>query len=91
MSRTSKVRSAEEEGTVLDRIRMKISRLLYVPLDEVDVDKAINDYGIDSMIAAELRNWFFSSFGKEVSLLKLLSPTMTDQKLSEEAEGEVKE
>ncbi|KAF2181508.1 hypothetical protein K469DRAFT_589235 [Zopfia rhizophila CBS 207.26] len=81
---------AEEEGTVLDRIRMKISRLLYVPLDEVDVEKAINDYGIDSMIAAELRNWFFSSFGKEVSLLKLLGATMTIQKLAEEAEGEAK-
>jgi hypothetical protein len=78
--------SGAEEGTVLDRIRMKISRLLYVPLDEVDVEKAINDYGIDSMIAAELRNWFFASFGKDVSLLKLLSATMTVQRLAEEAE-----
>ncbi|KAI1175676.1 hypothetical protein F4777DRAFT_598427 [Nemania sp. FL0916] len=77
-----------EEGTALDKIRMKISRLLYVPLDEVDVEKAINDYGIDSMIAAELRNWFFASFGKEVSLLKLLSATMTIEKLAEEAEAE---
>lgn len=77
-----------EEGTVLDRIRTKISRLLYVPLDEVDVEKAVNDYGIDSMIAAELRNWFFASFEKEVSLSKLLGATMTVQKLAEEAEGQ---
>ncbi|KAL9085918.1 MAG: hypothetical protein Q9165_007401 [Trypethelium subeluteriae] len=80
-----------EEGTALDRIRMKISRLLYVPLDEVDVETAINDYGIDSMIAAELRNWFFASFGKDISLLKLLGATMTIQKLAEEAEMEGKE
>ncbi|KAI1406986.1 hypothetical protein F5Y13DRAFT_207084 [Hypoxylon sp. FL1857] len=85
-STQDKLAGGGEEGTVLDRIRMKISRLLYVPLDEVDVEKAINDYGIDSMIAAELRNWFFASFGKEVSLLKLLSATMTIQKLAEEAE-----
>ncbi len=77
-----------EEGTVLDRIRTKISRFLYVPLGEVDVEKAVNDYGIDSMIAAELRNWFFASFEKEVSLSKLLGATMTVQKLAEEADGQ---
>ncbi|KAI4212601.1 MAG: hypothetical protein LQ351_004673 [Letrouitia transgressa] len=82
----SKRADGGDEGTVLDRIRTKISRLLYVPLDEVDTEKPINDYGIDSMIAAELRNWFFTSFGKEVSLLNLLSATMTIQRLAEEAE-----
>lgn len=74
-----------QEGCALDRIRVKISRLLYVPLDEVDVGKPVNDYGIDSMIAAELRNWTFASFGKDISLLRLLGATMTIQKLAEEA------
>ncbi|POS74346.1 polyketide synthase-5 [Diaporthe helianthi] len=76
---------AAEEGTALDRVKGKLSRLLYIPIDEVDPDKAINHYGIDSMVAAELRNWFMSSFGKEVSMLKLLSENMTLQKLAEEA------
>lgn len=80
-----------EEGTSLDRIIGKISRLLYIPVDEVDAEKAINHYGIDSMVAAELRNWFLSTFGREVSMLKLLSATMTVQKLAEEAEAEVAE
>lgn len=84
----SKRADGGNEGTVLDRIRTKVSRLLYVPLDEVDTEKPINDYGIDSMIAAELRNWFFTSFGREVSLLNLLSATMTIQRLAEEAEAE---
>ena len=74
-----------EGGTILERIRLKVSRLLYVPLDEVDVDTAINEYGIDSMIAAELRNWLFMSFGKDVSLLNLLSSVMTVHKLADEA------
>lgn len=73
-----------EGGTPSERIQRKISRLLYVPLDEVDTEKAINDYGIDSMIAAELRNWIFTSFGKDISLLNLLSATMTIDKLAEE-------
>ncbi|KAI0508959.1 hypothetical protein F5B22DRAFT_658737 [Xylaria bambusicola] len=72
-------------GTPLERIVGKISRLLYIPMDEIDVEKAINHYGIDSMVAAELRNWFSATFAKEVSMLKLLSATMTVQKLAEEA------
>ncbi|KAJ4413900.1 Type I Iterative PKS [Gnomoniopsis sp. IMI 355080] len=77
-----------EEGTPLDRVKGKISRLLYIPADEVDADVAINRYGIDSMVAAELRNWFAATFGKDVSMLKLLGATMTVQRLAEEATAE---
>ncbi|KAI0401422.1 hypothetical protein F4802DRAFT_601014 [Xylaria palmicola] len=80
--------ASAEEGTVLERIVGKISRLLYIPADEVDLESAISQYGIDSMVAAELRNWFLTTFGREVSTLKLLSATMTVQKLAEEAEAE---
>ncbi|KAI1858549.1 uncharacterized protein JN550_012596 [Neoarthrinium moseri] len=83
----NKREAAGEEGTALERIIAKISRLLYIPADEIDASKAISNYGIDSMVAAELRNWFQSAFGKDVSTLKMLSATMTAQKLSEEAEA----
>ena len=72
-----------ETGTPIERIRLKISRLLYVPLEDVDTETAINMYGIDSMIAAELRNWLFATIGVDVSLLNLLSPTMTIRKLAD--------
>ncbi|KAK8054299.1 hypothetical protein PG996_013600 [Apiospora saccharicola] len=78
--------AGDEDSTALDRIVGKLSRLLYIPVDEVDVDQAISHYGIDSMVAAELRNWCLSAFGRQVSMLKLLSATMTVQKLAEEAE-----
>ncbi|KAI1302455.1 hypothetical protein F5Y03DRAFT_407817 [Xylaria venustula] len=80
--------NSTEEGTVLERIVGKISRLLYIPADEVDLESPINQYGIDSMVAAELRNWFLATFGREISMLKLLSATMTVQKLAEEAEAD---
>lgn len=51
-------------GSIADRIRTKVSRLLYVPLNEVDEATAITQYGIDSMIAAELRNWLFAILGE---------------------------
>jgi hypothetical protein len=80
--------AAAEEGTPLERVKGKISRLLYIPVDEVDPEVAINNYGIDSMVAAELRNWFVATFGKEVSMLRLLSANMTVQKLADEATAE---
>ena len=48
-------------------------------LHEVDEGTAINQYGIDSMIAAELRNWLFAGF--------LLANTMTVRRLEEEVGG----
>lgn len=68
----------QSEGlSIVERIRHKISRLLYVDLDEVDTETPINKYGIDSMIAAEIRNWLFTKFGKDVSLLTMLGATTT--------------
>ena len=72
---------AGEAGTPVERIRLKVSRLLYVPLEDVDTATAINTSGIDSMIAAELRNWLFATMGIDMSLLNLPSPTITIQKL----------
>ncbi|TGO55088.1 hypothetical protein BOTNAR_0252g00060 [Botryotinia narcissicola] len=63
--------------SIVERIRHKISRLLYVDLDEVDTETPTNKYGIDSMIAAEIRNWLFTKFGKDVSLLTMLGATTT--------------
>ena len=76
-----------EELQVEQRIQLKISRLLYVPLGDVDPARAVSAYGIDSMIAAELRNWLFATFRLDVSLLALLGSTMTIQKLASEVEG----
>ena len=56
-------------------------------LDEVDEGTAINQYGIDSMIAAELRDWLFAGFGRDVSLLNLLANTMTVRRVEEEVGG----
>lgn len=73
----------QSEGlSVTERVRHKISRLLYVALDDVDTETPINVYGIDSMIAAEVRNWLFTKFGKDVSLLNMLAPTTTISTLS---------
>lgn len=56
----------------------KLSRLLLVPLDEFEPDvKAIADYGLDSMIGAELRNWIFKEFALDIPFQQLLGPSLT--------------
>ena len=81
-----------EAGSVLDRLRNaspesvqqlvteaiveRLAKLLFVPVDQIDPAHAVSDYGMDSMIAAELRNWLVKTFNTDVSFLELLSPQM---------------
>ncbi|KAI0198016.1 putative polyketide synthase [Astrocystis sublimbata] len=53
------------------------SELLGISADQVDVDKPLSHYGLDSLVAAELRSWVVTSFGVEVTALHLLSETAT--------------
>lgn len=69
---------------LVSRIHKRVARLLYVPADDVQVSRSINAYGIDSMVAAQLRNWLFAKFNANVSLLSLLSPAMTIERLATE-------
>ena len=42
-------------GTVADRIRWKLAQLLFISPHDIDVEKPITVFGIDSLVAAELR------------------------------------
>ena len=73
--------------TLIDRIHTRIARLIYIPKDDLDVTRPINSYGIDSLVAAELRSWLLATFRTDVTLLHLLNPTMSVEKLTEEVEA----
>lgn len=76
---------SDEDGLeVIDKIHKKLSQLLYVPRNEIVVTRFINEYGIDSMIAAELKNWLYKNFAIDKSLFKLLDPTTTVMNLAAE-------
>ena len=53
----------------------------------MDPSKAVSEYGMDSMIAAELRNWFVKSFGTDVTFLELLNPITKIMDLVEKVAG----
>lgn len=68
--------------SLLDRIHKRVGRLLYMAKEDIHVTQPMKSYGIDSMVAAELRNWLFSVSKVDVSLLNMLHPSMTIEKLA---------
>ena len=73
---------------LLARIHKRVARCLYMAAEEIEVEKPINGYGIDSMVAAEIRSWLFRALGVSISLLNLLHPTMSVKRLAQEAESQ---
>lgn len=69
-----------EEDRLIDRICGDVAQLLCTPKRKIDVTRALSDYDIDSMVAAELRKWVFSgSFAKDVSLFNMLESGSDDR------------
>ena len=83
-----KRRTASPESVqqlVMEAIVERLAKLLFVPIDRIDPAHAVSEYGMDSMIAAELRNWLVKTFNTDVSFLELLSPEMKVETLVEMA------
>lgn len=64
-------------------IMEKCSKILMRAADEFEMDgPSVADYGLDSMIGAELRNWLFKEFGLDMPFQRLLAPKLTFRALS---------
>lgn len=85
----STIRSAatqvEAVKLVSDYFVEKLSRALLVASCDFEPDaKPIADYGLDSMIGADIRNWIFKELGLDISFQKLLGPSFTIAKFAYE-------
>ncbi|KAG9606254.1 polyketide synthase, partial [Aureobasidium melanogenum] len=54
-------------------IGAKISSLVMLPVDEISPDRSMAEYGIDSLVAVEMRNWLFREIDVAASILELLA------------------
>ena len=64
-------------------IMARCSKILMRDIEEFEMDgKSVADYGLDSMIGAELRNWLFKEFTLDMPFQKLLAPELTFKALS---------
>lgn len=75
--------AAEYANTVAQIVVEKLAVLLFVPEDHIEHGKSLADYGMDSMIAADLKAWAEGNFGVELSFFDLLSPEIKIRNLME--------
>ncbi|KAI0188222.1 hypothetical protein EV127DRAFT_498288 [Xylaria flabelliformis] len=63
---------SDRQGIALKALVGKVARLLYVEPEEIDQEKCLSDYGVDSLIAVELRNWLLYDFKANVATFEIL-------------------
>ncbi len=65
---------AAAEEIVVTAFITKLCKLLSLTPDTVDVEKPLFTYGVDSLIALEIRNWIGRVFSAEIPVLVIMSP-----------------
>ena len=64
--------SAEASEIVSDGLVHKLSRALSIPETDIDTSKALHAYGVDSLLAVELRSWLAKEFNADVAIFDIL-------------------
>ncbi|KAI3397078.1 hypothetical protein diail_11220 [Diaporthe ilicicola] len=58
---------------ILDALVRKIADMLQIPASEVDPGRPMYRYGVDSLVALEVRNWITRELKANVALLEILA------------------
>lgn len=76
VSVTNALKFAESLDVAADLVRdalvKRLSRTMRIPIADIDVGKPIHVYGVDSLVAMEVRNYLASECGCEISVLDIM-------------------
>ncbi|KAL8910653.1 MAG: hypothetical protein Q9171_004069 [Xanthocarpia ochracea] len=61
------------QETISGKVKTKICSLLMLPEEDIDVKKAVVTYGLDSLVAVELRKWIAKEAGAGIQLMDLMT------------------
>ncbi|CAH0054521.1 unnamed protein product [Clonostachys solani] len=68
--------ASKDDATLTDAIckviTKKLSFLILLPVEKLDIKTALSDFGMDSMLAAELRQYIFGATNVDISFLELM-------------------
>jgi len=81
--------SASLDEAILNTVARSFSNLLLIPKDKVNMDQNISAVGMDSMIAAEFRSWFFSAFQVDIPFLEIMNASTTLRSLAKTVESKL--
>lgn len=71
--RLAAARSAEQAGEVVEQaVISKLADMFVIPEEEIDAGQPLAKYGVDSLVAVELRNWLVPMTQCEMSIFELL-------------------
>jgi len=62
----------ESSDIITDAIRHQLASLIVVDVDHINANKPIHTYGVDSLVAVEMRNWFAKVVGADVAVFEIL-------------------
>lgn len=62
----------ERAGVVVLGLSTKLARAMSIALDDVQPSRQLSDYGVDSLMAVELRNWISREFAANVAVFEIM-------------------
>jgi aryl carrier-like protein len=88
-----KTSSLEEAGTVVaEALRGKVCRVLGVSPDQMSLSSQLESYGVDSLVALELRNWLAKETRADVAVFEILGgPSLIDVGMMAARKSELKQ
>lgn len=60
---------------VVSALAEKLARVVAISADDIEPAKRLDDYGVDSLIAVELRNWLAKDFSATVAVFEIMGST----------------
>lgn len=64
---------SEAVQVVIEGLVKKLSLALLMPVENIDTSKPLYEYGVDSLLAVELRNWFSRELSADVAVFDITS------------------
>lgn len=64
---------ADASELVCSALMRKLAKAMLMELEDLDSSKPANAYGVDSLVAVEVRAWVFKSVKSDVSVFEILS------------------
>lgn len=62
---------ADATNVVVDALVQRLSKATSTPVEEIDRARPLHVYGVDSLLAVELRNWFRKLFKADVAIFDI--------------------
>lgn len=69
---TGATSAAEAAEVVVDGLTRKLSKALSIPPGDIDTSKPLHSYGVDSLLAVELRSWFAKELKSDVAIFEIM-------------------